>query len=322
MEILLLFQPFSRGLCLDYVADVAKNRFGLVVEKVFDWGLRAIIKLPTDDISTVMELAKAVTCISSLYIVHKYVKSKDLNAIIAEAVEAARKLFSGRDVCVEVRRWDKTFQLKSVDVARSIAKANEAEGVAKPTPKSSNTLFVGIEKDFVVVAYATKDITDIFSKEGIALDLAKNIIVAVESVKTDYEIMDLVQLSRALGFKLRLFKPNRKVYEKVLHILGLDSIENVEIVESVDDVFKEADVAIALSMYAREGERKLAEIAKAYKGRKILIILGNEYEDVSLELRKRCLAEIRLGPLTGFAMRTTTALAYALGIIFYVQSNA
>ncbi|MCC6055378.1 MAG: hypothetical protein LM583_01705 [Desulfurococcaceae archaeon] len=132
--------------------------------------------------------------------------------------------------------------------------------------------------------------------------------------------MDLIQLSRALGFELRLYKPSKKAVERVLNILGLERLWNVLTVEELDKAFSGIDAAIALSMYAKENEKKLAELAKTFKGKRIALVLGNEFEDVLLELRERCLAEVRLGPLTGFTMRSSTALAYALGVVIYVQA--
>ncbi|WP_243678626.1 hypothetical protein [Vulcanisaeta distributa] len=50
---------------------------------------------------------------------------------------------------------------------------------------------------------------------------------------------------------------------------------------------------------------------------RIGLILGNEYEDVSLALRSRAMYEVRLGPpMTGHPMRTTIALAYAISVIY------
>jgi tRNA(Ser,Leu) C12 N-acetylase TAN1 len=318
MDILLFFEPFARGRCMDYLAEVMQRSAGIAVEKVFNWGLRGIIRIHKDSFNNFLETAKKVTCISSLYIVYSYVKPVDVSRIGEEVIRLAEEVFRGSEVAIDVRRWNKSFPLASIEVAKIIAKMLAEKGTATPNPRAENTIVIGIERDFAVVAYASKDIAVQFSKPSIPIESMRSIVAIAEKPQTDYEIMDLIQLSRALGFELRLYKPNREAFEKVLRILEVERIETLNIVNTLDEALNGIDIAIALSMYARHNEERLGELAKRFKGKRIALVVGNEYEDVSLELRSRCNEEIRLGPLTGFAMRSSTALAYALGIIAYV----
>jgi hypothetical protein len=128
--------------------------------------------------------------------------------------------------------------------------------------------------------------------------------------------MDLLQLSHALGVELRLITDQRLI-DRAYRALRLGSLPNVKVVKP-EDALVGIDVPIVLSMHAKDNERRLIEVSRdAFRGNlRIGLILGNEYDDVSLNLRKEAKYEIRLGPSTGHPMRTTVALTYALSLIF------
>lgn len=313
MDILLLFEPFSKNRCMDYLVKKLGEGLGIEVSIVYNWGLRGVLKVDDAYVPQVIDFLRNINCISMAYIVQSYVYDRSIEKLVDEALETIKAVFTGKEVAIEVRRWDKKYPSTSIEIAKLIARALTEKGFATPNPDSHNMIFVGVDKEFSVIGYADEDMTRIFVRGGIAAAIARNIIAVVERPQTDYEIMDLVQLSRAIGFRLRLYKPNEKSLRKVLDILGID-LNSIEIVDSLDEALKDVGIAIALSMYAKDDEKKLIDLVKSFKGKTIAFVLGNEYEDVSLDLRSRCVAEVRLGPLTGFAMRTSTALAYALGV--------
>ncbi|MEL9940194.1 MAG: THUMP domain-containing protein [Ignisphaera sp.] len=313
MDILLLFEPFSKNRCMDYLVKKLSEGLGIEVSIVYNWGLRGILKVGDAHVPQVIDFLRNISCISMTYIVRSYVYDRSIEKLVDEALETIKAVFPGKEVAIEVRRWDKKYPLTSIEIARLIVKALTEKGFATPNLSSHNIIFVGVDKGLSVIGYADEGITRIFVRGGIPAAIARNIIAVIERPQTDYEIMDLIQLSRAIGFRLRLYKPNEKALRKVLDILGID-LDNIEVVDSLDGVLKDVDIAIALSMYAKDDEKKLIDLVKTFKGKTIAFVLGNEYEDVSLDLRSKCVAEVRLGPLTGFAMRTSTALAYALGV--------
>ncbi len=102
-----------------------------------------------------------------------------------------------------------------------------------------------------------------------------------------------------------------------MRALRLDSLHRVKVV-SVDETLNGIDIPIVLSMHANYNEKKLIEVSKEAfsRGLRIGLILGNEYEDVSLSLRSKAMYEIRLGPMTGHPMRTAIALTYAISVIY------
>ncbi|MEM0027692.1 MAG: THUMP domain-containing protein [Ignisphaera sp.] len=313
MDILLLFEPFSKNRCMDYLVKKLGEGPGIEVSIVYNWGLRGILKVDDALVPQVIDFLRNISCISMTYIVRSYVYDRSIERLVDEALETIKAVFPNKEVAIEVRRWDKKYPLTSIEIARIIARALTEKGFATPNPDSYNIIFVGVDKEFSVIGYADEDIIRIFVRGGIPVAIARNIIAIVERPQTDYEIMDLIQLSRAIGFRLRLYKPNEKALRKVLDILGID-LNSVEVVNNQNEALKDVDVAIALSMYAKDDEKKLLDLVKSSKGKTIAFVLGNEYEDVSLNLRSKCVAEVRLGPLTGFAMRTSAALAYALGM--------
>lgn len=312
MELLLLFEPFARGVCSKYATE-ALRRLSASVLEVRNWGLRAIIAVEGGKLNDVVNVLRPVTCISSAYVVYRYVNDRGLDSIVEACAEVAQRLFPGAELAIEVRRWDKSYPIRSNEMARAIAKALLAKGLSALRPDAENVILVGVEKEFAIVAYATGYMVRAFAKSSLPRQVMDKVVAVVERPYTDYEIMDLVQLSRALGFRLRLLKPRRAALEKVLKILGTKP-PNVEVVESDEEALSGVEVAVALSMYAREDERRLLEVLRASKGRVIAFVVGNEREDVSMDLRAKCVAEVRLGPLTGFSMRSSNALAYALGL--------
>uniref|UniRef100_A0A7C2V9F4 Uncharacterized protein n=1 Tax=Ignisphaera aggregans TaxID=334771 RepID=A0A7C2V9F4_9CREN len=313
MELLLTFNPYSRGACLNNVVKALRDR-GFRVDVVYDWELRSVIKVGSDDIYTVLHLISTVMCVSNVYVIYTITGDRSIENITRTCIELVSKMFRGADVYIETRRWDKSYELKSVEVARNVAKEIASLGLAIPSYKGKNVIFIGIDKEFVVIGYADNTVVEMFKRSSIPSEIARNIVAIVDSPQTDYELMDLIQLSRAIGFELRLYKPNQAAMNAVLKILNIKLPENVVIADSLEEALDGIDIAIALSMYSRYNEKTLIELLRNVKEKKIAFVLGNEYKDVSPELREKCDVEIRLGPETGFALRVATALAYALGI--------
>ncbi|HIP57648.1 MAG TPA: hypothetical protein EYH02_06280 [Ignisphaera aggregans] len=314
---LLFFEPYSRGSCLNQVVETLRS-YGVNVTVLKDWSLRALIDV--ERMEVLYDVVRDVECVSRIAIVHTVISDRSIDNVVDAALSLIRDVFPGVRVLIDVRRWDKSYELTSVEIARRIARAVIQKGVAEPDPhERNNVIIVGIDKDYVYIAYSIEALQK--HKASIPLTVVRRVVAIVDRLQTQYEIMDVIQLARAIGFELRLYKPNADEYQRVLKILNIDTPSNVRVLDDLDSVFKGIDIAIALSFYARENEAKLIKILKSSNSRVIGFVLGNEYSDVSEELRSRCNYTIRLGPISGMPMRTATALAYVLGLTLPVLAG-
>ena len=310
MLAILFFEPYSRGRCLQRVLEVLSSR-GIRVRALKDWGLRALVDVdPADMLPRIYDYTD---CVSRIAIVYSITNDRSIEKITELAINVAKSVFPGRRVFIDVRRWDKTYPMNSIDIARIVARTIAEKGVAIPDPhERENSIIICIDRDIAYIAYTHSTIRK--HKKCIPSSIARHIIAIVDRPRTQYEIMDLIQLSRAIGFELRLYRPNKNELDRVLKILAVNSLPNVKVFNDLEEVFNGVDIAIALSPYARENESKLVEILRSNRNSIISFVLGNEYEDVSEELRARCSYTIRLGPASDMPMRTSTALAYVLGL--------
>jgi len=314
---LLFFEPYSRRSCLKQVIEVLRC-YGVNATVVRDWSLRALIDV--EKLEALYSVIRDIECVSRIAIVYTIIDDRTIDSIVDAASSLVRDVFKGKRVSIDVRRWDKSYQLTSIDIARRIARMLLQKGIAEPDPhERNNAIIIGIDRDRAYIAYSLEALQK--HRESIPLAVVRRIVAIVDRPQTQYEIMDIIQLARAIGFELRLYRPNIDEYQRVLKILNIDTPINVRILSDLDSVFRGVDIAIALSFYARENEAKLIKILKDSDNRVIGFVLGNEYSDVSEELRSRCSYTIRLGPITGMPMRTTTALAYVLGLTLPVLAG-
>ncbi len=306
-KLLLLLEPFARE-CRDSIERIAR-----VVE---DHGLRLVVEVEDlrRAIDEILELGYVSRAIA---IVDELPRDVDIDTIVEACKRAAEICFGGKDFRVEVRRWDKTFPITSIELARAIARDLEKLGLS-PRVRAVNTLFIGIDSTKIYIGclypWTRKE------RSYIPREAVSQFVAVVERVQTPYEVMDLIQLSRALGgLELRLVQPRREAVEEALKALGIEMPSHVKIVESYSEALEGVDIVVVLTPYARQNEAKLVELLCRSSGR-VAFVLGNEYEDVSIELRSRGI-EIRLGPKSEMPMRTAVALSYALGIALTVRAG-
>ncbi len=307
---ILFFEPYSRGRCLQRVLEALGSQ-GARARVLRNWGLRALIDV--DPIDALSRIYDYTDCVSRIAIVHSIISDRSIEKIVELAIDVAKTVFPGRRIFIDVRRWDKTYPLNSIDIARMVARTIAEKGIAIPDPhERENSIVICIDRDATYIAYSYSAIRK--HKKYIPSSVVQHVVAVVDRPRTQYEIMDLIQFSRAIGFELRLYRPNKDELERVLEILAVSSLPNVKVFNDLDEIFNGIDIAIALSPYARENEAKLIEILRSNRDNVIGFVLGNEYDDVSEELRTRCSYTIRLGPASDMPMRTSTALAYVLGL--------
>lgn len=307
MKVLVTFEPYARS--INPYDLLARLNCGLVEE----WGRnKAIIDISNCPEDTLVRL-REIGYIAHISIID-HVIERDLNKLMEVAKGILTGLMHGGTFKVVVRRMDKSYPMTSVELAKVLGKYL-AQFATADLEDPDYYIYVEVRDDSFIVAHSMREL---FSKrrESIPTDWVRQIIGIVEGPKTVYETMDLLQLSHALGVELRLITDQRLI-DRAYRALRLGSLPNVKVVKP-EDALVGIDVPVVLSMHAKDNERRLIEVSRDAFRRNLRIglILGNEYDDVSLNLRKEAKYEIRLGPSTGHPMRTTVALTYALSLIF------
>ncbi|BDR93514.1 THUMP domain-containing protein [Vulcanisaeta souniana] len=309
MKALITLEPYARS--IKPYDLLARINCGQIVE----WGRGKCIIDLSNCSPNILTVIRDLDYVAHVSMVDQII-SRDLNTLFTVAKEVLLSLINNRDGAfkVVVRRMDKKYSMTSIELAKKLGEYL-AQYARVDLEDPDYIVYVEVREDSFVVAHSTRDL---FRKrrEAIPSDWMNRVVSIVEGPREVYEAMDLIQLSHALGIEVRLIT-NPLLIDRALKALRLGSMPRVRVV-SVDEALSDVDVPIVLSMHASHNERKLIEVSRETfsKGLRIGLILGNEYDDVSLGLRSRALYEVRLGPLTGHPMRTTIALAYAISVIY------
>ncbi|WP_243668687.1 THUMP domain-containing protein [Vulcanisaeta sp. JCM 16161] len=265
--------------------------------------------------SNALTLLRDINYVAHVSIIDQVI-NRDLSTLFTVAKEVLLNLISNRDGTfkVIVKRMDKKYPMTSIELAKKLGEYL-AQFAKADLENPDYVIYIEVREDSFIVAHSTRDL---FRKrrEAIPMDWVDKVIGIVEGPKEVYETMDLIQLSHALGVEVRLIT-SQLLVDRALRALKLNSLPRVRVV-NVEEALSGVDIPIVLSMHANYNERKLIEVSREAfsRGLRIGLILGNEYEDVSLALRSRAMYEVRLGPMTGHPMRTTIALAYAISVIY------
>jgi hypothetical protein len=90
------------------------------------------------------------------------------------------EVFKGKEIFVEVRRWNKDYLFKNIDVAREIVKEVPSKAIATPYLKAKNIVLIDIERDVVVFAYVDENIASMFEKPSIPIEAVSKVIAIVD----------------------------------------------------------------------------------------------------------------------------------------------
>ncbi len=309
MRVLVTFEPYARSISpYDLLSRISCGQ-------VIEWGRNKCIVDLSGCGSDALSILRDINYVAHLSIIDQVI-SRDLNALFAVTKEVLLSLINNKDRTfkVIVRRMDKKYPMTSIELAKKLGEYL-AQFAKADLEDPDYIIYVEVREDSFIVAHSTREL---FRKrrEAIPADWVDRVVGIVEGPREVYETMDLIQLSHALGIEVRLIT-SPLLIDRALKALRLSSLPRVKVVD-VDDALNGIDIPIVLSMHANYNERKLIEVSREAlsKGLRIGLILGNEYDDVSLGLRSRATYEIRLGPMTGHPMRTTIALTYAISVIY------
>ncbi|RLG85652.1 MAG: hypothetical protein DRO39_05070 [Thermoprotei archaeon] len=306
-----LLKPYAGRGCIESIEERLRG-LSVGYELLGVYGKRVLIairgSLRSEDPCAAL---RGVRCVSRAVRVHysETPSSWDLDTVCSTCVELGRDLVLKEGLGhVDVRRWDKSKPFTSAELGLCVARRL---GLKLAGGGAAKALFVGVDKDelFVGVVYRCAPLPPRGLLEGV--------VAVVEPISTVYEMLDLVQLSRALGVELRLLGGDsvRSLLRRALSALGLEERAGlrVRVADSVIEALSGVDAYVVLTPYGDSDESVLASIASEYP--RLALVLGSETRDVSEEFRRGALAEVRLGPPSSKPMRTSTALAYALGVI-------
>ncbi len=232
-----------------------------------------------------------------------------------EVLNIVLRNYGCRDFKVVAKRIYKKFPISSVDICRIVG--SELSKYCKVNVQDPDCyIYIEVRENLVFVGYALRE-SYIKYREVVPYDIINKIIVVVLEPVTIYEYMDLIQLARSLMIKLRIINVSgntEKMIERACKRLNINIPNNIEIV-NLENCVDGVDYVIVLSQYASYGESILREVAYNLlsRGKTMALVLGNEVSDVPLEIRDKAHCEVRLGPMSGHAMRSSVAISYALG---------
>jgi len=316
--LLVLFEPYVNRHAIDAVlGSLGSSGVAYRVERM---GEKRVL-VSVDDAGRAVSVLRTQPAVSRVVYVDGLLRDRSLEAIVDRAVEVVEGL-AGKFATfkVETRRWDKSYPLRSVDVSRAVGDAVSRLGLRVDLEKPELTVFVGIDRDVIVIGHYTAEMVK--RKAALGPEVTGSVFAVVERPRMLYEVVDLVQASRALGVEIRLIggEDVERLLGEALKKLSLaPSSIRVSVAPTAGDALKGAEKVVVLTPYAEGNESLLAKVAA--EGGRMALILGNEFEDVSPELRGMADVEVRLGPPMQQPMRTTVALAYALGIVYSVRAG-
>ena len=145
-------------------------------------------------------------------------------------------------------------------------------------------------------------------------------VIIFEKPRTTYEIMDMLRLCAAMNVELRIVGARKDKVDKALNAIGGVAKQiKLKIYEQLDDAVRDVCV-FGFSRSATLNEEDFLKAASSCVGR-VGILIGNEYEGLSIEARHSAEKLFRLGPQTQFSMRSSTAAAYILGLLASLHLN-
>jgi len=329
LYVLVTLEAFAKGK-EEYVAKTIEEYLkekGLRVQVEKDWESpsgRLLVKVSDSALWRVCELLRSRHEISHIIPFQALNLQYDVNVIGERAAQLLEELMRsmGRGSFMVITK-------KIHGRARVDKSSPEISREVGAVIKSRLDVPVDLEKpDYVVYVQIGSRIalgvapSRIVFKERRALpkEFFRDVVIVFERPKMKYEIMDMIRLCAALNVELRIVGDEnvRKKVSEVLNIMkGAGMRANVIVYDELDDALRGL-VPVALTRYGELNEEDLLKMK--LKGR-IGLMIGNEYEGLSLKARERARYRIRLGPEVGLSMRGSTAAAYVLGFLSCLKLN-
>ncbi len=322
---IITLEPYAKTLHADKLVNDCKL-LGLSIEPLLElsregeYVIRVLDNIPYKEVVKYIRNLSYVCHIIRLCISIEYTEDIDyISNLSKQVLQEAISDISCRSFKVLTKRIYKKFPLTSIDLNKKLG-ARLVDLCQVNVVDPDCYVYVEIREDKILLGYACRE-GYIKARECIPLEFVSNIIALVDNPLTVYEIMDLVQFARALNLRLRLLDRTGSVSERLREAcskLGIKKVDIVQLCEDVEECLRDADVVVVLSQYARHGDSLLEAVSEyIVRGKRVVLAVGNEVEDVGLDIRDRAHYEIRLGPCTGQAMRSVIALSYAVGVLLF-----
>ncbi len=322
---IITLEPYAKKISFEKIFKDLKE-IGVDVEIVYELSREGEVVLKTDieDINYISKIMRTINYICHILKLKYVVRYEDFDNVVdmlkrlcMDTLREVLDRYRCRNFRVVCKRIYKKFPITSVELCRIVGiELSKICEVNLENPECY--IYIEVRRGIILVGYST-NVSYVKIREVIPHNILNYVEVIVLEPLTIYEYMDLIQLARAINVKLKILDKSGRsinmIYE-ACNKLGIDKPENVDVCY-LEDCFKDVDYIVVLSQYAIHGESVLQELSYNIisRGRRLCLVLGNEIEDVPIEIRDFAHCEIRLGPMTGHAMRSTTAIAYALGVI-------
>ncbi len=236
---------------------------------------------------------------------------------LEDVVEDVSKLDINIDgtFAVEARRLDKDLPFTSKDVEVRVGDAvRKTTGASVDLENPDYYVDVHLSGNGYLVGVTPTTVREP-RREWLPHDAFSDVYVCFERPETEYEIADMIRVVAALRLGgLILVEPDRNALEKALSKVGAASTVDVE----VEDDLKEAlrGRTVALHPTAPRSEDALLSVAR--DAEELTLLVGSEREGLSERARSAADMEVHLGPTSAEPMRSSNAVAYAVGVLSHL----
>ncbi len=216
---------------------------------------------------------------------------------------------------VEARRLDKNLPFTSKDVEVEVGDAvRKATGAPVDLENPDYYIDVHLSGKGYLIGVTPATVREP-RREWLPHDAFSNVYVCFERPETEYEIADMIRIVAALKLGgLILVKPNRSALNEALSKVGAASTVDIEVENDLEEALRGR--VVALHPTAPESEDALVSIAR--EADELTLLVGSEREGLSESARRAADVEVHLGPTSAEPMRSSNAVAYAVGVLSHL----
>ncbi len=243
-------------------------------------------------------------------------KRYDLDDVKEDVARVISEIeFPGETFAVEARRLDKDLPFTSKEVEVEVGDVvRRLTGAGVDLDNPDVVVDVHLSERGYLIGVTPRTVREP-ERDWLPHDAFSHVYVCFERPRTVYEIADMVRIVAALRLGgLSLVNPEERALREALNKVGASSTVRVETFEDVEDAVR--GTVVALHPTAPESEETLANVAG--KAEELTLLVGSETEGLSPRARRTADVEVHLGPTSAEPMRSSNAVAYALGVISHL----
>jgi len=308
------------------ILESALNNAGIKAEVEFDREkpLKRLMVKFEGDLLRALEVLRGIPEVSRLIPIFYERLPPSIELATLKSIEALRKLigrYGSGTFKIEVKKIDDaSFRIgeSSVELCRIIGFEISRNLALRVDVKDPDyVVYIQFGSSGMAIGVSLGRFYRKFRKH-LPSNFFQKYVIVFEKPKTAYEIMDMLRLCAALNVELRIVGARRDKVDKALRAIGgvADQVK-LKIYDNLIEALKDL-YPIGFSVSASLNEEDFLKVAFSRED-KLGILIGNEFEGLSIEARHAAKGLFRLGPRTQFSMRSSTAAAYILGLLASVK---